>query len=550
MFYVMNEIKLNKEKVFQMLIDLESEQIERTISITDTNKFAQAVCAFSNDISNTGRNGYLFIGAYNNGALSGMKTSDKLLQTFGGLRSDGNILPQPIMSVQSFSFDEGDIIVIEVQPSPFPPVRYRGKTWIRVGPRKAVANEMEERILIERRSANVSMFDIRPCLEAGIIEVEKGLFINTYLPHAIDVELLKSDKRDLKGKLAALRFYTSHYDCLTNVGVLLLGKRPEYFIPGGYIQFVRFKGKGLGGDILNEKKFSGNLMSLLPRIEAFIDDAIIVERPVPISTLQEKTIKNFPNWAIRELMMNAIMHRDYESNAPIKFYQFDDRIEISNAGGLFGKARPENFPNENDYRNPVIAEAMKVLGYVNRYNRGISRVEMELKENGNPDAVFNYKRIGAFGVTVFDALYEIIGREYTSKETGIGTSKETGIETKDTGIETKDTGIETKDTGIETKDTGIETKDTGIETKDTGIEIIESTSKENMATTIETEDLGIIELIIGYIQEDNTITTPLLAAKIGMTKNGLWYHLDKLKKAGRIKHIGSTKGGKWVVLKE
>jgi ATP-dependent DNA helicase RecG len=313
--------------------------------------------------------------------------------------------------------------VIEVQPSPFPPVRYKGKTWIRVGPRKAVANEMEERILIERRSANVSTFDIRPCIEARVRHIEKEYFLNTYLPHAIDPDLLENDKRDFEEKLAALRFYTSQYNCPTNAGILLLGKKPEYFIPGAYIQFVKFKGNGLDGDILNEKKFTGNLKSLLPRIESFIDDAIIVERPVPISTLQEKTVKNYPNWAIRELMMNAIMHRDYESNAPIKFYQFDDRIEISNAGGLFGKARPENFPNENDYRNPVIAEAMKVLGYVNRYNRGIARVKRELKENDNPEAVFNYKRIGAFGVTVYDALFEIIGIEYKSKETIDGTSR-------------------------------------------------------------------------------------------------------------------------------
>ncbi|NOX45658.1 MAG: transcriptional regulator, partial [Chlorobi bacterium] len=408
-----------------MLADLESEQVERTSSTSDTNKFAQAVCAFSNDISNTGRNGFLLIGVNDNGALSKLKSSDKLLQNFGGLRSDGNILPQPIMSVQSYSFDEGDVIVIEVQPSPFPPVRYKGKTWIRVGPRKAVANEMEERILIERRSTNVSMFDIRPCIEARVTNIEKEPFLNTYLPRAIDPGLLENDKRDFEEKLAALRFYTSQYNSPTNAGILLLGKKPEYFIPGAYIQFVKFKGNGLDGDILNEKKFTGNLMSLLPRIESFIDDAIIIERPVPISTLQEKTVKNYPNWAIRELMMNAIMHRDYESNAPIKFYQFDDRIEISNAGGLFGKARPENFPNENDYRNPVIAEAMKVLGYVNRYNRGIARVKRELKENGNPEAVFNYKRIGAFGVVVYDALFEIIGIEYKSEETIDGTSKET-----------------------------------------------------------------------------------------------------------------------------
>ena len=59
----------------------------------------------------------------------------------------------------------------------------------------------------------------------------------------------------------------------------------------------------------------------------------------------------------------------------------------------------------NDYRNPVIAEAMRVLGYVNRFNRGIARVQRELFENGNPGPVFDYQQMGVFGVTVFDSTY-------------------------------------------------------------------------------------------------------------------------------------------------
>jgi len=104
-----------------MLTDLESEQIERTTSTTDFNKFAQVICAFSNDLPNTALNGYLLIGVHDNGILSGLKANDQLLQSLGGLRSDGNILPQPLMSVNSFSFTDGDVIVIEVQSSPFPP---------------------------------------------------------------------------------------------------------------------------------------------------------------------------------------------------------------------------------------------------------------------------------------------------------------------------------------------------------------------------------------------------------------------------------------------
>ena len=82
----MSDFGLNREKVQAMLTDLESEQIERTISTADTDKFAQAICAFSNDLSNTSRNGYLFIGVHDNGIPCGLKASDRLLQSLGGLR--------------------------------------------------------------------------------------------------------------------------------------------------------------------------------------------------------------------------------------------------------------------------------------------------------------------------------------------------------------------------------------------------------------------------------------------------------------------------------
>ncbi len=116
--------------------------------------------------------------------------------------------------------------------------------------------------------------------------------------------------------------------------------------------------------------------------------------------LKKKTVVNYPNNAIRELMMNALMHRDYQSNMPVRLYQFDDHIEIMNAGGLYGEARPENFPTVNDYRNPIVAEAMKEMKYVNMFNQGIRRVQDMLRENGNPEAEFTVEKLTAFEVKI------------------------------------------------------------------------------------------------------------------------------------------------------
>lgn len=94
--------------------------------------------------------------------------------------------------------------------------------------------------------------------------------------------------------------------------------------------------------------------------------------------------------ALRELLMNAVLHRSYESNAPIRFYWFSDRVEIQSPGGLYGDASPENFPNQNSYRNPVVAEAMKTLGFVNKFGRGVIRAQDALRKNGNREAEFYF----------------------------------------------------------------------------------------------------------------------------------------------------------------
>ena len=116
--------------------------------------------------------------------------------------------------------------------------------------------------------------------------------------------------------------------------------------------------------------------------------------------MQEQTITNYPYWALRELVMNAIMHRNYESNSPVYLYELVNRIEIVNPGGLYGEVTPQNFPNASDYRNVVVAEALKVLGYVNRFNYGIQRAKEELIKNGNGEPKFDLSLATKFKVTI------------------------------------------------------------------------------------------------------------------------------------------------------
>ena len=383
---------ITKEHLQKILSDTESYHIEKTVATDNMDKFSQAICAFSNDVADSKKKGYLIIGVRDNGELAGLQVDDKLLLQISNIRTDGNILPQPVMTVEKFSFAQGDVLVVEVTPSQVPPVRYRGRIWVRVGPRKSIATKAEEKLLTERRLSNIRTFDAMPCLGTTLEDLDITLFKKEYLFKAVAEDILQEDKRTIEEQMAALGLYDLRYQCPTNAAIVLFGNNPERFLHGAYIQYVRFKGLDRAGDIINEHKFSGNLCKVLPRIDVFVETSIAQKRPIPISVLREKTVSKYPYWATRELLMNAIMHRDYESNAPVAFYEYDDRIEIQNAGGLYGKVSANNFPNVSDYRNPFIAEAMKVLGYVNRFSRGVYRVQKELEENGNGKASLIFGR--------------------------------------------------------------------------------------------------------------------------------------------------------------
>jgi ATP-dependent DNA helicase RecG len=99
---------------------------------------------------------------------------------------------------------------------------------------------------------------------------------------------------------------------------------------------------------------------------------------------------DYPLVALQQLARNAILHRTYEgTNAPVRIYWFSDRIEIQNPGGPYGQVNRNNFGTGiTDYRNPYVAEAMKNLGYIQRFGIGIQLARKALERNGNPPPEF------------------------------------------------------------------------------------------------------------------------------------------------------------------
>ena len=381
---------LTNDQLQALMADLESDRVERTTSTNKTDKFGEAICAFSNDFPNHRQPGYLLVGVDDNGDASGLTVTDRLLLNLAGLRSNVSLEPLPAVTVQKYSMPGGDVAVVEVLPSDLPPVRYKGRIWIRVGPSRRCANQQEERILIEKRTVHQKTFDARPSRGCTMDDLVPDLFQVGYLPAAVDRDVLEENRRSRDEQMASLRFFDLASECPTNAGVLLFAKDPLRWIPGSYVQFVRWAGTTMASDVVAERRFSGDLLTVLREIEAFVS-LPAQSHPVAESAFRERTEADYPPVAVRELLLNAIMHRSYESNAPVRLNWFDDRIEIQNPGGLYGMASPENFPRQTDYRNPVVAAAMATLGYVNAFGRGVIRAQEALRRNGNPEAGFTFE---------------------------------------------------------------------------------------------------------------------------------------------------------------
>ncbi len=375
------------------LDDLESDLIELKQSFKgDTpQKARQAVCAFANDLPNHNQPGVLFIGAKDDGTPSQEPITDELLRKLADMKTDGHILPLPVLSVEKKNLKGADMAVVTVQPSDMPPVKYEGRIWIRTGPRRDIANVQEERILTEKRRYKNLPFDIYPIPTATLADISRISFEREYLPAAFAVDILEANSRNYEELLASCKMIVSPSDPTpTILGLLALCKNLQDFLPGACIQFLRIDGTELADPVTDEEKIGGTIVDMLRRIE----EKLSTHNRVAIDILSAPTdakSMHYPPAAIQQIVYNAVLHRTYEStNAPVRVFWFNDRIEILSPGGPYGNVTEDNFgqPGITDYRNPNIADVLKTFGFIQAFGRGIATAQKAMEQNGNPRIEF------------------------------------------------------------------------------------------------------------------------------------------------------------------
>lgn len=159
----------------------------------------------------------------------------------------------------------------------------------------------------------------------------------------------------------------------THAGILLFGKLPQQYIRGSEITAVRFAGEVMG-DTFNRQDITGTLPEQIRRAETFLADHL--RKSVQLKgTMKRQEGYEYPMEAVRELVVNAVAHRDYNIQGDnIRLYMYSDHLEVHSPGSLSGPMTVENLKEERFSRNPIIVQVLSDMGFIERLGYGVDRV--------------------------------------------------------------------------------------------------------------------------------------------------------------------------------
>jgi ATP-dependent DNA helicase RecG len=186
----------------------------------------------------------------------------------------------------------------------------------------------------------------------------------------------------------------------TNAGMLLFGRDPQQFLRGSEITAARFAGKEMG-DVFLRQDINGPLPQQIRRVETFLIDSM--RKGVQLSGNMARSEEfEYPLQAVRELVVNAVAHRDYSIQGDgIRLYLFSDRLEITSPGGLPGPVTVDNIVDERFSRNTAIVQVLSDMGFIERLGYGVDRVLALVNEHRLPRPIFT-ETAGGFRVSLYN----------------------------------------------------------------------------------------------------------------------------------------------------
>lgn len=350
----------------------ENESVEFKESLRLKEEIGQAVSAFSN-----ANGGSILIGISDDGTIIGVDIGRNTLEELASYikrNTDPAIFPS--MKVEKIK--KKKIVVIEVKEGSEKPVFFRSHAYKRVGKTNQRISSSEIRKLAKESGEKV-YWDELVCEDAKLKDIDWGFVRDFFIPgyEKFSNKRVVGSSEELLEALSCLKEGKP-----TNGGILLFGKNPQDFFMNSYIALAKYKGKIEGVERLDYKEFFGNLFHQIDECDRYVKEHIAMMSRLLPHKVEREDIPEYCWFSIRELITNTVCHRDYEDQgSKVIVKAFSDRIEFYNPGGLPKGITPENILIRQYSRNPIIANALAKVKYIEELGEGWNKIIDEHKSH-------------------------------------------------------------------------------------------------------------------------------------------------------------------------
>lgn len=365
---------MNSEQIIQDLLKQnEDEQLEFKERV-NKDQIGSIICSFLNN-----KGGQILIGVSDKKEVIGIKDAEKFQKELESFLIN-EIVPEAPITVSVEKYHDKELILIKVWAGSNQPYIFNGTIFYRRGERTIKASSKNISELIHNRQLSEVHWERRPVLGVEIedLDLEEIQKTITSTPN------YNKDNQNIKTPLDFL----SHYGLFkngnfTNAAVILFGKTPAKFIPQARVRISFLSNGKTGNEFIDDKVLEGNFFHIIDDIINFLKKNLS-----HISKFSEKSWLRkddfiYPMSALREGILNALVHRDYSSvSSSASIIIYSDRLEITNTGHLQLKISDLKKFHSSILINPDIAHITFLRGYIEKIGRGTLKI-LEACENAN-----------------------------------------------------------------------------------------------------------------------------------------------------------------------
>jgi ATP-dependent DNA helicase RecG len=371
----------------------ESETVEYKQSLAEKDQILETISAFSNAHGDS-----IYIGIDESRKVTGVQIGKNTLESLANdikLATDPRIFP----SIERISAYGKEIIQVIVPEHPSKPVWVREKVYQRVG--KTNQKVPAERIRQLISESQPFHWDKQVIRKASLSQID-GKRVKVFL-NKVEEERGTEYGGSQSVEMSLLKLHLQERRKPTAAALLLFGKNPQAWFPQSEIRCARFNGtKPI--DFEDLKVVRGTIIQQVPDVLAFIQKHVRVGAKITEKPERQETWE-YPKGALREAIVNAICHRDYEDTGNVQVRIFDDRIEVWNPGTLPKGLTIEDLKGEHRSQphNSLLAECFYLIKYVEQWGTGTNRMLRLCKDAGLREPNFEQKA-GSFVVTFWRSM--------------------------------------------------------------------------------------------------------------------------------------------------